>query len=79
MELTIISPTEQQRFTIRWLELNTPVGNFVIQQGRAPTIVTLFPHHNVIFELQDGTRESLRIHQGIAQITRTSVTLLIHE
>jgi F0F1-type ATP synthase epsilon subunit len=39
MNLTIISPTHTHTYTVQWCEIETPVGNFVIQKGHAPTIL----------------------------------------
>jgi F0F1-type ATP synthase epsilon subunit len=79
MELTIITPTQQLVFTITWLELNTPSGNFVIQPERAATILTLSPQQKFTFCLENGKRESMLVRQGVAHITRNSATIVINE
>ena len=62
-----------------WIELNTPVGNFVIQPGHVPMIVTLAPDKEVIFCLKSGKQESFLVKQGVIDITRDSATLLLSE
>ena len=79
MELKIISPESTQTYTIIWLELNTSTGNFVIQHGHAPMIVSLAPNKEVIFCLANGKQESLVPTGGIAEITRKSATLLLNQ
>lgn len=79
MKFTIISPYEKTTYAISWIELNTPVGNFVIQPGHAPTILTLSPGEKITFGLANGKRESLIIKQGIAHVTRDSATILLSE
>ncbi len=79
MELVLISPLQKQTFSITWLEINTAVGNFVIQPGHAPMIVTLTPHEKLTFCLDNGKRESIIVHQGVAHITRTSASILLNE
>ncbi len=79
MKLTIISPYEKKVYAISWIELNTPVGNFVIQPGHVPTVLTLSPGEKITFGLANGKRESCTVHQGIAHITRDSATILLNE
>jgi len=79
MELTIISPLRTQLFKIAWIELNTPVGNFIIQPGHAPTILSLTPDQKITFCLANGKRESLFVPQGITEITRTSTTIYLNK
>jgi F0F1-type ATP synthase epsilon subunit len=79
MELTIITPLQKNLYTIAWIELNTEQGNFVIQLGHVPMIITLSPHEKVTFCLNNGKRESLMVRQGIAHITRTTTTLILNE
>lgn len=79
MKLYIISPFSKKTLDIVWIELNTPVGNFVIQPGHAPTILTLAPHKEVTFCLKSGKQESFMAKQGIADITRTAATILLSE
>lgn len=79
MKLYIISPFSKKTFDIAWLELNTPVGNFIIQPGHASTILTLAPQKHVTFCLKSGKQETFIVKQGIADITRTTATLLLSE
>jgi F0F1-type ATP synthase epsilon subunit len=79
MKLFVVSPFGKKTFDIAWVELNTPVGNFVIQPGHAPMMLTLSPHKEIIFCLTSGKQESFVIKQGIIDISRTSATLLLNE
>jgi F0F1-type ATP synthase epsilon subunit len=79
MDLTIVCPLEHKTLSITWLEINTAVGNFVIQPGHVPTIMTLTPGEKVTFCLSNGKRESMLIKHGIVHITRTSATLILNE
>lgn len=76
MKLTIISPIEIKEFTVSWVELNTAVGNFIIQPAHAPTIFTLKSNNPIIYQLSNGNRDTFFIKEGIAEITRASVTIL---
>jgi len=79
MHLTIISPTEQLTYKIAWLEINTPVGNFVILPDHAPTVVELSQNQPLTFGLKNGKQESLIIPRGIVEISRNSALVLMHE
>lgn len=77
MHLEIISPLNLATHDIAWVELNTNVGNFVIQKGHAPTLLVLKPGDEMIFRLANGKQESVAISQGIAEITRDKVTIVL--
>lgn len=79
MKLTIIFPYEKKVYAVSWIELNTPVGNFVIQPGHVPTILTISPGEKITFGLANGKRESLIVKRGVAHILRDSATILLSE
>lgn len=80
MELLILSPTKKETLHISWIEFNTPMGNYVIQPGHTPMILSLSPQSPITFRLQSGGTETLQgtVH-GMAHIQRQSVTLLLSE
>jgi F0F1-type ATP synthase epsilon subunit len=75
----IATPLSRRMVNVAWLEVNTPVGNFVIQRGHAPTIMALEPGKPVVYCLKNGKQESLIINRGVVEITRDSATLLVNE
>ncbi len=79
MMFTIIGPTSKKILRVTWLEINTPVGNFVIQAGHAPTVLTLTGQQPITFCLKNGKQESLLIHEGVVEITRESATLFVNQ
>ena len=79
MQLHIVSPLRTQQHEIVWIELNSNAGNFIIQSGHAPMLLVLTPHQETVFKLKNGKDEAFIVHQGIAEITRESVTLIINE
>ena len=79
MMLTIATPVSSRTADIVWLEINTTVGNFVIQYGHAPMVLELAPGRPAVFSLKNGKQESVLVAKGIIEVTRTSATLLIHE
>lgn len=77
MLLSLISPTDKKSFKIDWLEINTPLGNFVIQAEHAPMILTLAPSQPITYCFRNGKEESIIIPEGIVEITRSTATILI--
>jgi len=79
MELHIISPEQTLIHPVAWVEAETIAGSFVIQPGHAPTILLLSPDKELIFCLINGKQESLVVPRGILEVSRTTVTLIIHQ
>ena len=82
MNLNIVSPNPDLNRSIdniAWLELDTPVGNFIILPEHAPTILTIAKNSNVRFGLSNGKHDFVSISQGIASIKREKITILINE
>jgi F0F1-type ATP synthase epsilon subunit len=77
MKLTINTPNHTTHYSIAWLEINTPTGNYIIQQGHAPMILSLSYRQPMIFRLKTGKQETLIVHHGIAKIDRVSATIVM--
>lgn len=77
MKLQIVTTRRVVEHDIDWVELNTPAGNMVIQQGHAPVMIELSSGHELLYQTTMGVRESLMIVQGIAHITRYEVKILL--
>lgn len=77
MRLTILSPTSSITHEVEWVECNTPTGNYVIQEGHAPTILALSPQKHFIYALKDGKQEVVMIEWGMLHVTRQEVALLL--
>ena len=79
MKLHIISPYEIKEQTIVWLEINTPVGNMVIQNNHAPMIIELSKNTDIFFMLPSGKQSTVSVPQGFAHVTREEVKILISQ
>lgn len=79
MNLTLLSSTEKKSYAIVWLEVNTPLGNFVVQEGHAPKVVLLADNKPIHFLLKNGKQETVTIKSGILEITRDAATILLIE
>ena len=76
MKLHLISSDGKKELSVAWVELNTPIGNFVIRAGHAPTLLSLSHHKAIKFCLKNGKQETIVIKKGIADIMRSSITIL---
>ena len=79
MELIIIGPTHKMTTKVAWLEVNTTVGNFVIQPEHAPTVLILEANKALTYCLTSGKQESRNLPGGIVEITPTSATIVVYE
>lgn len=77
MKLTIHTPTSTTHHTVTWLEINTPMGNYIIQRGHIPMILSLSPAQSMTFRLKNGKQETVLVQQGIVKINRTSATVVM--
>lgn len=77
MKLIISTPLNRSEYSVAWLEINTPTGNYVVQKGHAPTILVLSPLKPLTFRLKTGKKETLIVKHGVVKIDRTSSTVVI--
>ena len=77
MQLQIIGIDQKNEFRIQWVELQTVVGNFIIQPHHAPMIVEMQPKSQIRFCLDSSKQKTVEIAAGVAHITRTTVTILL--
>ncbi len=76
MDLHIISPDYELTKKIAWIELNTPRGNYIIQQGHIP-FIPLSPQEPLTFQLESGKQQTIDVLDGIVEVTRTKVIVII--
>lgn len=77
MKLEIVTTQKTTEYDVDWVDITTPVGNFVLQKSHAPMMIELSPDKDILFQLSNGKEGSLFISQGIAHITRESVKILL--
>jgi F0F1-type ATP synthase epsilon subunit len=77
VNLTIISPREERVYDVVWIDIQTPVGQFVIQPGHAPDIFILSPHKEVSFGLKSGKHDAVLVRQGVLEVMRHHATLIM--
>lgn len=80
MQLNIVRPTGKKIVEhVAWLDIQTPEGNFVIQDEHAPMIISLLPDSQIIFSIASDKQEIVTVKTGMAHITFKSTTLLLSE
>lgn len=79
MNLHVVDPEKSETISVAWLEVNTPVGNFVIQPGHVPTVLTLTKERPVILALENGKFKTLSVVNGLVKVTREDVTLFAQQ
>lgn len=77
MKLNILSPTQSKSFDVKWIEVQTDKGNFIIQQGHAPIIVTITQNKELVLGLADGSTTVMNIMGGILEVKRDAILLLL--
>lgn len=77
MQLSVVSSTSFHKYDIQWLDVSTDGGNFVIQDGHAPTMLLIKNGSRVLYRRMDGSMGEIVVMGGVVEITRTSATLLI--
>jgi len=77
MNLSVISPQSTLQYPVVWIEINTPVGNMVIQEGHVPVIVEIQPNSEILLMQENGKQLTIMVVQGFMHITRTEVKLLL--
>lgn len=79
MKLTILKPYDKEVYSVAWLEVNTNVGNFVLQNGHAPMILMLAKDKPLSYCLDNGQEVSTTISGGILKIDRQQATILLEK
>lgn len=77
MDLRIISPDYEITKKIAWIELNTPSGNYIVQQGHAPFIIPLSAQEPLTFQLESGKQQTIDVQDGVVEVTRTKVVVIL--
>lgn len=76
MKLKIISPYSTEEYAIVWIELNTPVGNMIIQKEHAPMLIEINPNSEILFLMSNGKQKTIIITQAFAHVHRKEVKIL---
>ncbi|KKP36054.1 MAG: hypothetical protein UR26_C0001G0098 [candidate division TM6 bacterium GW2011_GWF2_32_72] len=78
MILFVLSPNSKETYEVSWVEVDTIVGNFVIQLGHAPMIISLSPHSKLNFCLKSGKVDFISVSSGVIEVSRSFVKLFLN-
>ena len=79
MELTVTDRESSRSFSVAWIEINTPTGNYVVQPGHAPAFFIISPQQPLIFRLKTGKQTAINVRRGIIEVGRQRATLIVDE
>mgnify|MGYP000753514540 CR=1 FL=1 len=79
MKLVIQSFQSKHEYTVDWIQLVTPQGTRTIFSEHEPTLMTLVPHQEYRYQISAGAMVAAYTTQGIVEITRDTVTMLLQE
>ena len=77
MLLQLVGIDQKEQFNVTWVELQTLIGNIIIQPQHAPMILQIQQNSQIRFCLDSGKQKTIDILAGIAHVTREDVTILI--
>lgn len=77
MLLEMIGFDQHHQLEVQWVELQTKVGNLIVQPEHAPMILELQTNSQIRYCLDSSKQNTMLLSGGIVHITRTSVTILI--
>jgi F0F1-type ATP synthase epsilon subunit len=77
MKLLLISPESTTEHTIAWIELPAQEGSLIVQRGHEPLVLMLKHNQSVVFKLKTGKQKTIVIQNGVAEIDREQVTLIV--
>lgn len=77
MQLTISQLRKSETMPIEWLEVETLVGNLIVQKGHAPEYVIVKNDTYVQWALESGALEKIKIKQALLKIDRNTCLLII--
>lgn len=79
MNVKVLGPTTKKILKAEWIDVKTTVGSFLILPGHEPLTVQLIPNTPVSLGLAGGAISTIPIQQGIFQVNRRDVTIILDE
>lgn len=79
MQLVVARYASQETFDIEWIEIDTDMGNRIIQEGHAPLIVVLKKDSRATFFVKDIGEQLMKIPGGFFSVNPEHAILLVTE
>lgn len=77
MKLVIVSPTSKKELDVKWVEVNSAQGNFIIEPGHASLIARLEPGKELTASRDDDTVERFVVADGVLKVHNDIVTVVL--
>lgn len=76
MIVRVVRTAATREYDALWVEITTPQGNLMIQEGHAPVATVLRVDSSVIIKERSGAVQSMHALGGIVTADRTQVTII---
>lgn len=76
MMVRVVRTAATREYDALWVEITTPQGNLMIQEGHAPIATTLRADSPVIIKERSGAVQSMHALSGIVMADRAQVTII---
>ncbi len=78
-ELHIITPTNAQRISVDWIEVESPTGNFFVGPDHSPLISIIKNKSAIMYKKTGADICSLVVSQGIFKVAENKAIALLDQ
>ncbi|MBY0353658.1 hypothetical protein K2W90_04820 [Candidatus Babeliales bacterium] len=68
LELEIIGPTSAKKLTIKWVEIESPTGSFLVGPGHIPLVSIIKKKSILLYQPHDAEATTLEVDGGIFSV-----------
>lgn len=79
MNVKVLGPTTKKIFKAEWIDAKTTTGGYLILPGHESLVVQLVPNTPLALGLAGGAISTIPIQQGILNVNRHEVTIILDE
>ena len=76
-ELEIISSEKSEKFSIFWVEIESPTGNFIIGPDHLDLISIIKSRSKLKYKDQDKSIQEMDIYDGVIEISNSKAIVLL--
>ncbi len=77
LNLEIIAPDTSEKFSIEWVEIESPTGSFLVGPDHSPLISMIKQKSIIIYKKEKGEKVSLDAAGGIFKVINNDATILL--
>ena len=79
-ELEIIRPTKSEKFSVEWIEVQSPTGNFVVGPDHHPLVSILKDRGEMKYKEFQGGEKKMDIYRGgLFKVAQNKVVIFLEE